>query len=259
MGAAALVSQAPEDPLLSADHTMARTLAREAKLLEGQLFVGTLNKCWPVSYRIGAVLPQPPPFVTEKRAEVLCGEKAVLCFLRASCTVSELGLQDEEMYAAVDRDGGLRIFLISPTKPELGCVLLYLDETAMTLTGGDETWRPGQEAVVQAVLESRCPAVAEPVRAAAAAEDPPVATAATDDGDASSAATIARPVAAEEPPARPAPRAAAPGGALREGDAFDGVERHPMSSRGVPRRFPSRVALTPRFLGWARSRSASPS
>ncbi|KAH8062220.1 hypothetical protein JL722_3133 [Aureococcus anophagefferens] len=164
MGAAALVRCADDDMILSNDHVLARTLDQEAKKLLHQSFVGTLNGTMAVTYAIGEVLPQPPPFVAEKRRETFGADAPVLCFLRAACALPAMGLDGEPMYCAVDLCGGaLRCFLLSPTKPELGVVVLYLDEATMTLAGGDETYEPGQPPAIVAVLESRCPRVAEPV------------------------------------------------------------------------------------------------
>ena len=140
MGAAALVRCADDDMILSNDHVLARTLDQEAKKLLHQSFVGTLNGTMAVTYAIGEVLPQPPPFVAEKRRETFGADAPVLCFLRAACSLPAMGLDGEPMYCAVDLCGGaLRCFLLSPTKPELGVVVLYLDEATMTLAGGDDT------------------------------------------------------------------------------------------------------------------------
>ncbi|KAH8098365.1 hypothetical protein JL720_1308 [Aureococcus anophagefferens] len=191
MGAAALVRCADDDMILSNDHVLARTLDQEAKKLLHQSFVGTLNGTMAVTYAIGEVLPQPPPFVAEKRRETFGADAPVLCFLRAACALPAMGLDGEPMYCAVDLCGGaLRCFLLSPTKPELGVVVLYLDEATMTLAGGDETYEPGQPPAIVAVLDGSTRRAPRAPRAA-----PPTAA------------------------------AAAP---LRAGDAFEGVEKHPM-------------------------------
>ena len=64
--------------ILSNDHVLARTLDQEAKKLLHQSFVGTLNGTMAVTYAIGEVLPQPPPFVAERRREAFGADAPVL-------------------------------------------------------------------------------------------------------------------------------------------------------------------------------------
>ncbi|KAK7250097.1 protein-histidine N-methyltransferase [Aureococcus anophagefferens] len=235
MGAAALVRCADDDMILSNDHVLARTLDQEAKKLLHQSFVGTLNGTMAVTYAIGEVLPQPPPFVAEKRRETFGADAPVLCFLRAACALPAMGLDGEPMYCAVDLCGGaLRCFLLSPTKPELGVVVLYLDEATMTLAGGDETYEPGQPPAIVAVLESRCPRVAEPVVA-----EPALAAAVAVAGGAPALRGSTRRARASAAPA-PA-RAAADRGRGRAAARGRRVTVCPVSGGGCPRDYQKEI------------------
>lgn len=180
-----------------------------AKLVN-QSFVGTLQGSSSLTYHIGAVLPQPPPFVVEKRREFGIDE-AVLCFTHASCTLPAMEIKNEAMYAAIDvKDGVVRVFLLSPTRPELGYVVLALEETSMTLTGGDETWWLGQKPIIEVVLESRAGLPKPP------APEPKPQEAASQKASPSNAPSAA---------AAASGRASSLG--LRRGDAFAGGETHP--------------------------------
>ena len=80
----------------------------------------------------------------------LVGWCQVECY-GAVCSIPDLGLESEEVVISVDApasDGSRRLLLQSLARPDLGLTVLRLQGTQ--LVGGDETWMPEAEPIIEA-------------------------------------------------------------------------------------------------------------
>lgn len=201
-------------------------MEKSAELLLGATFEGYLTppdgkKCR-VTYSFSKIRLQAiPPVVEQQRREIgwRCG--ATVWALKASCSLPLLDILNEEVVVSVDpptSSGTRQMLLQSLKRPELGLTLLVLAADGRELTGGDESWSPGDAPVIRAAVqaESLQPAGGYPseavkassAKAAAAAE----AESAKSRAELEAKATQAKAAATVLAPARPA---AAPAAVLR--------------------------------------------
>lgn len=173
--------------------------------LSGATFDGHLTppegpKC-KVQYRFGEASEQSlPTAVKRERRKAGWKNDGFVC-MQASCSIPALELRDEEVIISIDPagpDGTCNMLLQSVNRPELGLTVLVLAADRQNLTGGDESWSPGDPPIIRTTRrQGDAPRSPSSARQETAARTP-TANAAPAAASAKAGVTFA----AEAPPAR---------------------------------------------------------
>ena len=166
---------------------------------EGRVFEGKLRQLQAdeaIAYRVVRALDACPPALAARRQQLRLDDDAEgpPFYVEACCTLAHCGIVDEPMVACVDVfDGAVRAHCVSPTKPELGGVILCVqprgkartdpltiealkaardgeeapaadpeDAGGFKLVGGDEYWWIGYPPIISVTPPAETAAAADP-------------------------------------------------------------------------------------------------